>query len=154
MADTNRRKTKRPGLAAFLSLVPGGGALYNGNWLKALGQLLVFILLAAMADKGGGAGDKLVFGLLIVGFYIFQIIDSYNEAALRSEPLPAAAARPEKISFFWALVVLCLGIVFQLANLDFFTYRQVVRLWPVLLIVFGIKIIFNCFGEDGRNEAG
>ena len=151
MAEIKQRK--RPGLAAFLSLVPGGGALYNGNWLKALGQLLIFVLLVSMADRGIGAGDELVFGLFIVGFYIFQIVDSYNEAASCLEPLPAAAgARPEKLSLFWAIVVLILGIVFQLANLDFFSYRQVVKFWPVLLIAFGIKIVFNYFGEGVGDE--
>jgi hypothetical protein len=45
-----------------------------------------------------------------------------------------------------------MGIVFQLRNFDLITFRQVTRLWPVVLIVFGIKIVYNYFKkEENKN---
>ena len=58
----------------------------------------------------------------------------------------------EDLSLFSAIIVLVIGIVFQLANFDLITYRQVTRLWPLVLIIFGIKIVYNYFKrEENKN---
>lgn len=143
-------KDKSPSLAAFLSIFPGVGAIYNGNFLKGVTYMLLFAVLIVLSSNAHEP-DSVVFGLMIAGFYIFQIIDSYNEAGrinqnILSEENPAGSK--EDLSLFTAIVVLLVGIVFQMANFDLLTYRQVTRLWPLALIAFGIKIVFNYFKRE------
>jgi len=145
-------KDKSPSLAAFLSIFPGVGAVYNGNFLKGITYMLLFAVLIVLTGNAHEP-DSVVFGLMIAGFYIFQIIDSYNEAGrinqnIVSEQNPAGSK--EDLSLFAAIVVLLIGIVFQMANFDLLTYRQVTRLWPLALIAFGIKIVFNYFKREEK----
>jgi hypothetical protein len=154
LETNNKQRDKNPSLAAFLAIVPGMGAVYNGNFLKGITYMLVFAVLIVLTDNAHDP-DTVVFGLMIAGFYIFQIIDSYNEAgkinqnALSEEN---STSGKEDLSLFSAVIVLLIGIIFQLANFDLLTYRQVTRLWPLLLIAFGIKIVFNYFKhEENRN---
>ena len=74
-----------PALAAILSLIPGVGQMYNEQYAKGLIFVLVFAALIQMANH---VSD--MFGLLIAGFYIYQIIDAYKTADARrfGRPLP------------------------------------------------------------------
>jgi hypothetical protein len=73
------QKEKNPSLAAFLAIFPGMGAIYNGNIIKGITYMLIFAVLIVMTDSANEP-DAVVFGLMIAGFFIFQILDSYNEA--------------------------------------------------------------------------
>ena len=116
--------------------------------------MLIFAVLIVLTGNAHEP-DSVVFGLMIAGFYIFQIIDSYNEAGKVNQNVlkdEKSAASREDISLFSAIVVLMVGIVFQLANFDLLTYRQVTRLWPLVLIAFGIKIVFNYFIREENTD--
>lgn len=149
------KKEKNPALAAFLSIFPGAGAFYNGNLFKGIVFVLVFTILIILTDNAHSA-DEVVFGLMIAGFYIFQIVDSYNEAVRINKGWlshgECGKEPKEDVTLFSAVLVLAIGIVFLLANLDIITYRQISRFWPLILIVFGIKAIVGYFRkEDDKN---
>ena len=148
------QKEKNPSLAAFLAIFPGMGAIYNGNIIKGITYMLIFTILIVLTDNAQDP-DAVVFGLMIAGFFIFQIIDSYNEASKINQNILAKenpASYKEDLSLFSAIIVLMIGIVFQLANFDLITFRQVTRLWPLVLIIFGIKIVYNYFKrEENKN---
>jgi hypothetical protein len=59
--------------------------MYNEQYAKGLIFVLVFAALIQMANHVSG-----IFGLLICGFYIYQIIDAYKTADARryGQPLP------------------------------------------------------------------
>jgi TM2 domain-containing membrane protein YozV len=154
ISKNNGQKEKNPSLAAFLSIFPGIGAIYNGNFLKGITYMLIFAVLIVLTDSAHDP-DEVVFGLMIAGFYIFQIIDSYNDANKINQNILSAESLPgnkEDLSLFSAIMVLAIGIVFQLANFDILTYRQVSRLWPLALIAFGVKIVFNYFKREENNN--
>jgi len=147
-------REKNPSLAAFLAIFPGMGAIYNGNLLKGITYILIFAVLIVLTDHAQDP-DSVVFGLMIAGFYIFQIIDSYNEASrLNKGGLSESgqAEGKEDLSLFSAIAVLIIGALFQLVNFDLLTFRQVTRLWPLALIAFGIKIVFNYFKREENNN--
>jgi len=154
-ASGNGNKEKSPSLAAFLSIFPGIGSIYNGNFFKGVTYMLLFAVLIVLTSNAH-ATDGFVFGLMIAGFYIFQIIDSYNEAGKINQNIHGVAnpvVNKEDFSLFSAIAVLLVGLIFQLANFDILTYRQVTRLWPLALIAFGVKIVFNYFKhEDYTND--
>jgi predicted cobalt transporter CbtA len=147
-------REKNPSLAAFLAIFPGIGAIYNGNFLKGITFILIFAVLIVLTGNAQDP-DSVVFGLMIAGFYIFQIIDSYNEANKLNKAGAAAdgeAEGKEDLSLFSAVAVLIIGVLFQLVNFDLLTFRQVTRLWPLALIAFGIKIVFNYFKREETNH--
>jgi len=147
-------REKNPSLAAFLAIFPGMGAIYNGNVLKGITFILVFAVLIVLTSNAYSA-DSAVFGLMIAGFYIYQIIDSYNEACQLNKYGRAAEERArggEDLSLFSAIVVLVIGVLFQLVNFDLLSFRQVTRLWPLALIAFGIKIVFNYYKREETNH--
>jgi TM2 domain-containing membrane protein YozV len=73
-----------PGLAAVLGLIPGVGAMYNGQFLKGLAHVLIFAVLVSAAHVFG------IFGLLIAGWVFYQVFDAYHTAKARrdGDPLP------------------------------------------------------------------
>jgi hypothetical protein len=152
LSEDTGRKEKNPSLAAFLAIFPGMGAIYNGNFLKGITYVLIFSVLIVLTSNAQDP-DAVVFALMIGGFYIFQIVDSYNEAGRMNQNIAIgeeSAGSKEDLSLFSAVAVLVIGIIFQLANFDLLTYRQVTRLWPLALIAFGIKIVFNYFKREGH----
>jgi len=73
-----------PGLAAVLGLIPGVGAMYNGQFIKGLVHVVIFAVLVSAAHIYG------LFGLLIAGWVCYQVFDAYHTARARrdGEPLP------------------------------------------------------------------
>ncbi len=73
---------KRPGLAFFLGLMPGVGALYNAQFPKAAAHLVVFAVLAGLSGITNGFFGT-VFGMLTFGFYAYMPFEAYHTASRR-----------------------------------------------------------------------
>ncbi|MCI0471942.1 MAG: DUF5668 domain-containing protein [Candidatus Aminicenantes bacterium] len=144
MADTKQVKNeKNPVGAAVLSaLCPGIGFFYLGNKIKGIAYIFIMIFLVLLVTEGHGK-DVVVFSLLLAGFYIFQVFDSFDEARKMNESTAAEDKKSMGISLAWAITLVAVGIVCQLAELDIITYRNVAKLWPLVLIGFGAKYIYN-----------
>ena len=148
---------KSPALAAIISAIfPGAGFFYIGNFLKGIAYIIIFAMLIVLevhsSEYGSNELEIVVFGLLIAGFYIFQIIDSFNDArAVRYQASQERNPDQEEMSLIGSVVVLILGIVFLLINFDVLSYGQVIRLWPLVLIGLGLKFILNYY-ELKRKE--
>jgi len=72
-----------PVLAAFLGIIPGVGAMYNGQYAKGFVHLAVFAVLASLKDNVHG-----VFGVLEIGWFFYQIFDAYQTAKARRDGMP------------------------------------------------------------------
>jgi TM2 domain-containing membrane protein YozV len=141
-----------PGLALFLGFIPGVGAIYNGQVVKAVVQVLIFGSLIALTDRVGGPLDT-IFGFGAAAFYFYMVIDSYQTAKRRQLGQP-----PEE----WlglgefrlnapigAGILICLGILFLLDNLGVHVFQSISRFWPVLLIVVGLLLLQRRGGNGG-----
>jgi hypothetical protein len=74
-----------PVLAAILGfLFPGVGAMYNGQFVKALVHVGIFILLIKLADDVNG-----IFGLGIAAWVFYMAFDAYHTAKARQLGLSA-----------------------------------------------------------------
>src|SRR5580692_5827956 len=73
-----------PGLAALLGIIPGVGAMYNGQYAKGVVHLIVFAILITLADEHG------IFGIFIAGWVVYQILEAHHTARARRDgtPLP------------------------------------------------------------------
>lgn len=72
-----------PGLAAVLGLIPGVGAMYNGQFAKGFIHLIVFAVLVSLADNVNG-----IFGLFVAGWEFFMAFEAYHTAKARRDGLP------------------------------------------------------------------
>ena len=73
-----------PSAAAVLGLIPGVGAMYNGQFFKGLIHVVIFAVLVSMADHYG------IFGLFIAAWILYQSFEAYHTARARrdGQPLP------------------------------------------------------------------
>jgi hypothetical protein len=71
-------------LAALLGFIPGVGAMYNGQYAKAIAHVVIFAVLASLSDHSG------VFGILVAAWVFYQVFDAYQTAMARrdGQPLP------------------------------------------------------------------
>jgi TM2 domain-containing membrane protein YozV len=74
--------TPHPMLAALLGFIPGVGAMYNGQYAKAIAHVVIFAVLASMSDHVG------VFGILVAAWVFYQVFDAYQTALARRDGLP------------------------------------------------------------------
>ena len=141
-----------PGLAFLLGLVPGLGAIYNGEYNKALIHIVVFaaIIVGLSSDVGAGADVALAF--VLVGFIFYMAIDAMRTVKARNtgevvaDPLESwSKSRP-----VGPMILIAVGALFLLNNFgffDFFRVRQV--FWPLVLIGAGFLMLRNRVG--GQN---
>jgi hypothetical protein len=139
---------KNPLGASILSLIPGVGFFYIGNFLKGIAYMLIFGTLVALAAEGGGGPESAIFGLMIAGFYIYQIMDAYNEAKRTryrevEDEIIVNGNGNGTMSLFLAVVIVVIGVLFQLVELDVMRLDQIARLWPLMLIGLGVRFIYN-----------
>ncbi|MFZ1084915.1 MAG: B-box zinc finger protein [Terracidiphilus sp.] len=79
-----RPNRPNPVAAAFLGLIPGVGAMYNGQFFKGFIHVVVFAVLISITDHYP------IFGLFIAAWVFYQSFEAYHTAvALRDgEPPP------------------------------------------------------------------
>jgi len=89
----------RGSLAAsvLLGFIPGVGAMYNGQYAKALAHVVIFVVLVSMANSVNG-----VFGIFVAAWIGYMVFDSYHTARARRDgtPLPNALGLNDVGSWF------------------------------------------------------
>jgi hypothetical protein len=132
---------KSPGVAVLLGLVPGLGAVYNGQNIKALVHFAVIVGLWQTAD----ILHLMLFGMAGFFFYIYSIYDAHRSAQrLRmGEDLSGEDERLKQLlrenTHIWGSVLVGMGL---LSALSLFVSRwYLYRLWPILLIGVGLYLL-------------
>lgn len=171
--------TPRPGLAAILGLIPGVGAMYNGEYAKGFVHVLIFATLIWLAGHVHG-----VFGLGIAAFYMYMPIEAYRTAKARELGVPApdpfgfnnlfgthpAPVAPVNIAPgivaggvagepggsepaeleqpgprvpVGAVILIGLGVLFLLDEMNLLHFDWIWRFWPLILIAIGVRILMK-----------
>ncbi|MDI9611985.1 MAG: DUF5668 domain-containing protein [Acidobacteriota bacterium] len=149
MAARGRPAGDAPRRAAWLALIPGMGAVYNGEYLKAATHFAVF---AALLMLGSGAHGVFGFGAMV--FLVFTMFDSYRSAeerALRPAGPPEEEPGEERAILAWGVVLVLLGALLLLQNLIPFHFLH--RLWPLLFIGLGGYLVYRALREKKRARA-
>lgn len=136
-----------PGAAFVLGMIPGVGAIYNGQYAKGIVHVILLALLFMAADNSGfGTGP--LFGLLIPGFWFYMAFEAYHTARRKREGLPVdefsgLGAVDSNSSFpVAAILLIVFGLVFLLNNLGILQIRELMRYWPVAMIALGVYMLF------------
>ena len=133
-----------PGVALALGFIPGVGAIYNGQVMKAMIQVLIFGSLIALGDRVGGPFGT-IFGLGAAAFYFYMVIDSYQTARAKcaGQPVPEwfGLGDMRLNAPIGAALLIGLGAMFLLDNLGLPVFHHLGKFWPVLLIVIGVILL-------------
>lgn len=134
----------QPGLALFLGFIPGVGAIYNGQIVKAIVEVLIFGSLIGLANRTEGPFDT-IFGLLAAAFYFYMVIDSYQTARRKQLGQPTdewlGIGDTHVGAPAGAVVLIILGALFLLDNLGVHVFADVGKFWPVILIAIGAFLL-------------
>jgi hypothetical protein len=150
----NRKETvvgTNPGAAFALGLIPGVGAIYNGEFVKAAIHILIFgslVSLGEMTRVGQG-----LLSLMTAGFYFYMPFEAYYtakkrkfaaEGVLLETPIDRMQQQfgDMKDRELWGgIALVALGSLFLLGNLDVLSIERVARLWPAALVVLGVWLL-------------
>ncbi len=146
-----------PGLAFLLGMIPGVGAIYNGQYLKGLVHAVIFGLLISLANAAeNGAGEPLLI-MMTVGFYAYMAFEAFHTAKKRQAGLPVeefssliAPNRYMSRAPVGPVLLIVLGVLFLLDTLRVIEFRDLARFWPVLLIIAGLVMLYNRLSSANR----
>jgi len=142
------RHAGKAGVAAVLGFIPGLGAVYNGEYIKALIHVLVFGgIIAALSSNLPGDAYYAFFGIALGCFYFYMPIDAYRVARARNEgepePGPLVEGDGSGRKPIGAFVLIALGILFLMANFGLLRTEWFAKAWPAGLVVLGIWLLIQ-----------
>ncbi|PYS43024.1 MAG: hypothetical protein DMG14_02135 [Acidobacteria bacterium] len=138
-----------PGAAFALGLIPGVGAIYNGEFVKAAVHILIFGTLVSLSD----ATNTALFGLAAAAFYFYMPFEAYYTAKKRTlgaqgimletpiDRLQQQFGNMKDRELWGGIALVIVGGLYLLGNLDVFDLHRIARLWPAVLVVIGVWLL-------------
>jgi hypothetical protein len=142
-----------PGLAFLLGLIPGVGAIYNGQYLKGFIHVAILGVLISIVQAGHHADGAFVpfFGLLIAAWIFYMPFEAYHTARKRqagiavdewSSLLPRGSSGTGRLPV-GPIVLIAIGVLFLLDNLGLLPISEILRFWPLILIGIGVYSLYS-----------
>lgn len=137
-----------PGLAFLLGFIPGVGAIYNGQYAKGFIHVIIFGLMISVLDNNAARGLEPLVGLLLAGFIFYMPFEAYHTARKRqlgqpvdefSSIVPSRGGSRVPVA---PVILIALGVIFLLSNLDLLDFSRILRFWPVALIMLGGYLLY------------
>jgi TM2 domain-containing membrane protein YozV len=150
-----------PPLAFVLGLiVPGVGAIYNGQYAKGLVHAIIFGLLVSIISSGSASGLEPLFGILIAAWVFYMAMEAYHTAVRRRNGGPVDEfsslidlhTRGSRFPA-GALVLILVGVLLLLNTTDIIPLERILRYWPALLIVLGVYLLITRLTASGPEAA-
>jgi TM2 domain-containing membrane protein YozV len=146
------RLPKSPGLAAFLSLFPGLGQVYNGQIARAFVFFFGFVGSIYLT----ASGHEFPFAFVIPFVYLFNIIDAWKGASSINGRFLGGKAEPEVESGVespvWGGTLAVIGLLVLFNNLGWLDLDRLARWWPVLLIAVGVYFLYGSIQKRSAGE--
>lgn len=148
-----------PGLAFILGLIPGVGAIYNGQYAKGLIHVVILGTLISILSSGTAEGLNPLFGMLTGLWVIYMPFEAYHTAnkRLRGEPVDEFSSviplQQQTSRFPLAPIILIgAGVILLLHNLEIIRLYQIQRYWPMFLIFLGVYMLYTRLAPGGVNR--
>lgn len=128
-----------PSVAFILGFFPGMGAVYNGEYNKALIHIVVFAAMIVGLSSDIGEGPTVALALLLAGFIFYMVFDSVRtaKAKITGQVSPDPLESWSKNRPVGPIILIVLGAIFLLNNFNWFPFYRLVRFWPLILIIAG-----------------
>ena len=140
-----------PGLAFLLGLIPGVGAIYNGQYAKGLIHAVIFGLIISIQSSGAANGMEPLMAMVGAIWYFYMAFEAYHTALKRQR----GEAVDEFSSIFpmgrpgvgrgfpvGPVLLIAFGVIFLLNTLELVRLYEILRFWPVFLIVLGGYMLY------------
>ena len=130
----------RASTAAALGIIPGLGAVYNGDYWKALIHVLVFAAIIALIPHA-----PVFFSLVLAAWVFYMPIEAYQTAkgkAALGGPAQTEAARRQRETLGPVLLI-AIGSLALLNELNIIDIDRIIDFWPVGLIALGIWLLLK-----------
>lgn len=137
-----------PDTAFVLGLIPGVGAIYNGEYFKAALHVLIFAMLTSMP-----------LALLAIAFYFYMPFEAYYTAKKRKlaakgihvvtpidrfyEQLHQHTGGIKDKEFWGGFGLIVLGALYLLNSYEVISFHGARRLWPAVLIAAGVVLLLR-----------
>ena len=136
----------RAATAAALGIIPGLGAVFNGEYGKAVIHVLVFGTIISLIDR-----QPAIFVPALVAWIFYMPFDAYQTAKARAASTAAGAtagvsasdgprpfARRETIG---PILLIAIGTLVLLDQLNLVNLDRVLDFWPLGLIALGVWML-------------
>jgi hypothetical protein len=140
-----------PGLAFFLGVIPGVGAIYNGQYAKGLLHAIMWGMLVSIINSNASRGLEPVFGIMIAAWMAYMAFEAYHTARKRrlGEPVDEYSSllnlQGKHNIPVLAIGLIMMGVLLLLHTLNLLDFEYVARYWPVLLIAAGVYLLAGRF---------
>jgi hypothetical protein len=151
VAQPPDRGAPHPGAALALGFIPGLGAVYNGEYLKALIHVIIFGgLIAAQTHHEMPGGYHVFLGIALVAFFFYMPVEAYRTAKAREigEPAPPDLIEGEGHKPIGAIILIALGVFFLLENFGWLERDWLDKVWPIALIGLGVWLLTERMKRD------
>ncbi len=143
------RLPKSPGLAAFLSLFPGLGQVYNGRIARAF--LFFFAWVGSIYLTS--TGNEFPFAFAIPFVYLWNVIDAWKGAAAANARFLGGQLEPDEAAVespLWGASLALFGVLILFNNLGWLDLQRIARWWPLLLIAVGVYFVYESVQQKKR----
>ena len=151
-----------PGLAFLLGLIPGVGAIYNGQYVKGLIHVVVLGLLISIVSNGDSAGGlEPLFGMMIGVWVFYMAFEAYHTAKKRQMGQPvdefsslvSLHGKPSQFPVA-PVALIAIGLLFLLNQMEILRFSQIIRYWPVALIALGAYMLYERVSSTSHSQPG
>ena len=151
-----------PGLAFLLGLIPGVGAIYNGQYVKGLLHVVILgILISIVSSDQAAGGLEPLFGMMIGVWVFYMAFEAYHTAKKRQlgqavdefSSLVSLRGQPSTFPVAPAILI-AVGLLFLLNNMDIVRFSQIIRYWPIALIALGVYMLYERLSASDRGGHG
>jgi len=146
-----------PGAAFALGLIPGVGAICNGEYLKAVVHVLIFGFLVSLAGSSKVGSFEPLFGIMTAAFFMYMPLEAYHTAkrnVLRASGLSGEAresTKPQE-SLWTGVILTVMGCLLFVNEWVEGFLEGTLKFWPLVLIGFGVSRIREHFRNAGSLE--
>jgi TM2 domain-containing membrane protein YozV len=145
---------KSPGLAAFLSLFPGLGQVYNGQIARAFVFFFGFVGSIYLA----ASGHEFPFAFLIPFVYLFNMIDAWKGATAINQRFLGGESQQDAIedaveSPLWGASLVAIGLLVLMSNMGWLDLDRLAQWWPLLLIAVGGYFLYGSIQSKKAERA-
>lgn len=149
-----------PILALLLGLLPGVGAIYNGQYAKGLIHAVIFGLLVSI-ESGNHSGSVHAFtGIMIAAWVVYQAFEAYHTARKRRygfeiEEFSSLIDTPSSSHRFplGGLLLIGIGFLLLLETTNIIDVYRLEQFWPAGLILIGAYMLYaRLHPSDSRSR--
>lgn len=139
-----------PGLAFLLGLIPGVGAIYNGQYVKGLVHVVILGVLISIVSSDASSGFEPLFGMMIGVWVFYMAFEAYHTARKRQlgqtvdefSSIVPVHGQPSRFPV-GPIVLIAVGLLFLLNTMEIIRFSQLIRYWPVALIALGAYLLYE-----------